>query len=439
MVSDSRCFVVVDGGRRVDLVAPGSMVLGEVLDSAGIRRQRGHLRAVDGSVAAPGMLVGDLADGAWLTVVDPSVSVVSSRRERAVARQIVGPWWALAAVGLVAALVALPHGLVRIAAASTLGVAASVGVVIAVRRAPTDDAVRTFRVAAPALVGVAAVVVAVPREGAGGTHLVVVAAALAVAALAVLAAAVDRTVQSRAALGVVVVVCGGLAGVWGLVLALGWDARVGAAVVVGAVPLGLRALPGALFSVPDGWLVDVERYQDTRWSVRDRPSAVLDTVDAKRVGAKVRGAAEARVVGTVLLSAVGAVALPFAVPAGSASTVVRAGQVGLLVCYAAAMTLLARSAGGRYLHWVPRASAVVAVVVGVRLAGLAGAALTVVALAALAAGLVGVGVVVLLGRGARSLVLSRVGDGVEAVAVAFCLPAGLLAGNVVEALRTLVA
>jgi hypothetical protein len=287
-------------------------------------------------------------------------------------------------------------------------------------------------------VGVAAVVVAVPRDGVGSSHLVVVAAAFVVAALAALAAATGRAARSRAAFGVVAMVCGGVAVVWGLVLALGWDARTGAAVMVGAVPLALRALPGALFAVPDGWLIDIERYQDTRWSVRPPALGMLDTVDDAQVRAKVRGAAGARVAGTVLLSGLGAVALPFAVPAGPASAVVRGGQIGLLVCYAASMVLLARSAG-RHLHWVPRASAVVAVVVGVRLCAPTGPVLTLVALGALVAGLVAVVVAVVLSRGGRSLVWSRVGDVVEGASVAFCLPAGLLAGDVVEALRTLVA
>ncbi|MDR3068397.1 MAG: hypothetical protein LBU50_02720 [Cellulomonas sp.] len=447
MTADNRCFAVLDGDRRIDLVASGSMVLGEVLDSAGIRRQRGQLRAVDGSITAPGTLVADLADGALLTVVDPSASVVSGsvvsgsvvsgRREPAgAARRVVGPWWALAATGLVTVSVAAVQGPVswRFVGAAVLGVVAVVGVVAAVRHRPT----RAVRVAAPAVVGVAAGAVAVPRAGVGSLHLAVVAAALVVATLVALAAASDRSAQSRAAFGVVAVVCGGVASLSGLVLALGWDARTGAAVVVGAVPLGLRALPGALFAVPDGWLVDVERYQDTRWAVRDRAPAVLDSVDGAQVRAKVRGAADARVAGTVLLSGAGAAALLLAVPAGSASAVVRGGQIGLLVCYAAAMALLARSAG-RHLHWVPRASAVVAVVVGVRLWGPVGSALTGAALGALVAGLVAVAVAVVIGRGGRSLVWSRVGDVVEAVALALCLPAGLLAGDVVEVVRTLVA
>jgi len=327
----------------------------------------------------------------------------------------------------------------RIAAAAVLGAVASVGAVVAVRRAPADGEVRAFWVMAPAIVGVGAAALAAPRGEVGGTHLLIVAAALAAAVLFALAAAADRATLSRAAFGVVAVACAGFAAVWGLVLALGWDSRTGAAVVVGAVPLGLRALPGVLFSVPDSWLVDVERYQETRWSVRDRPPAVLDRVDAAQVRAKVRGAVGARVVGTVLLSGVGAVALPFAVPAGSVSAVVRGGQIGLVVCYAAAMTLLARSAGVRHLHWVPRASAVVAVAVGVRLASLTGSALTLAALGSLLAGLVAVVGVVVLGRGGTSLVLSRTGDVVEAVALALCLPAGLLAGDVVDAVRTLVA
>ncbi len=434
MASDNRCFAVLDGDRRFDLVASGSLALGEVLDSAGIRRQHGQLRGIDGSVAAPGTLVADLPDGALLTVVDPSSSVAPGPRERAVvSRRVTGPWWGLAAAGLATMSVAATQGAVAWrTAGAVLGVVAVVGLVVAVRRR------RPVAAVAPAVAGVAAVVVAVPTDGAGSTHLLVVAVAVALAALATLAAAVDPAARSRASFGVVAVVCSGTALVWGLVLALGWPAATGAALLAGLVPLGLRALPGALFTVPDSWLVDVERYRDTRWSVRDRAPAVLDTVDEALVQAKVSSAADARVAGTVLLSGAGAVALLFAVPAGPASAVERGGQIGLLACYAAAMLLLARGAG-RHLHWVLRASGVVALVVGLRLWSPAGPVLTAAALAAVVAGMVALAVMVGVSRGGRSLVWSRVADVVETAALALCLPAGLLAGGVVEALRTLVA
>jgi len=415
------------------------MVLGEVLDSAGLRRQHGQVRTVAGH--APGSLVRDLADGALLTVVDPSTTLAGRYGDGVDPRRVTGPWWALAAVGLVTIAVALTSDVVvwQVVVVPVLGVVAAVGAVATVRRRAPDDEHRVFGVLAPAVVGVAAAVVAVPARGTGGTHVVLLTAALAAAAVFTLGAASGPTPQARAGLGVLAAVCTGVAVVWGVVLVLGWDVRTGAAVVAGAVPLGLRALPGALFAVPEGWLIDVERYQDTRWSVRSRPTAVLDMVDDQQVRAKVRVATQARVAGTVVLSVVGAAALPFAVPVGPAPVLVRVGQLGLLVCYAAVMTALARSVGGRHLHWVPRASAVVAVVVAVRLCAVSGPVLTVVALGAIVAAFVAVGVAVLVSRGVRSLAWSRVADIVEAVALVACLPAGLLAANVVEALRTMVA
>ncbi|MCL2422295.1 MAG: hypothetical protein FWD11_00100 [Micrococcales bacterium] len=435
MNADLRRFVVVDGDRRLDLVAPGSMGLGEVLDTAGLPRRQGQLRTVAGGV--PGSLVRDLDDGALLTVTDLSTSAVPPHGRAVVGRRITGPWWALAAVGLVTISVVLTSEAVewRQTVAAVLAVVAVVGAVAAVRA--RDGDYPAFAVVGPALVGVAAVVVTVSAHQVGGTHLVLLAASLAAAA--VFTAGAATATQTRASLGVVAVVCMAMAVVWGVLLVLGWDVAMGAAVIAGAVPLGLRALPGALFGVAEGWLIDVERYQDTRWSVRSRPPAVLDVVDDVAVRAKVCAAAQARVVGTVVLSAVGAVALPFAVPPGSASVLVRVGQLGLLVCYVAAMTTLARSVGGRYLHWVPRASAVVAVLVAVRLAGFGGPMLTVVAVVAVLAGLGAAGVAVLVARGTRSLVWSRAADIVEAVAVVVCLPAGLIAADVVAALRRLVA
>ncbi|MCL2849832.1 MAG: hypothetical protein FWE61_07295 [Micrococcales bacterium] len=440
MSAQTRRFAVVDGERRVDLVAHRSLALAQVLDSAGIHRRHGQLRVVGPDVAVPGALVGDLDDGALLTVVDPTEAVVGRSRQPAVARHISGPWWAIAAVGLVTVSLALSHDAVAwpAVAAAVLGVAAGAGTLAAVRCGPADEG-RVWRVFAPAVLGVAAVVVLVPRTGTGGTHLLIIAAAAVTAVVFALAATSDQGLHSRAGLVVVAVVCGGVGCVWGVVLALGWEPRAAAALVVGAVPLALRALPGALFAVPDGWLIDVERYQDTQWSVRSRPQSVLDAVDGDQVRATVRRGAAARVAGTVVLSAAGAVALPFAVVAGGASLVVRIGQVVLLVCYGTAMVLLARSVGGRHLRWVPRASGAVAIVVGLRLCALDGPVLILVAVGAIVAGLAAVGVAVLVWRGARSLVASRAGDIAETVTLVLCMPAAAVASDVLEALRTLVA
>jgi len=448
-MAESRHFAVLDGDSRVDLVAPGSMTLGEALDSAGVRRARGRLQVLGrhgaGQPAVLSAPVAALDDGALLTVVDPGavIGVRASEAPHEAGRHVAGLWWGQAAAGLAVVALVLTRGPVAwpVATALVLGAAAGGGAVAAVRRTPVDGGARAARVAGPVMLGVAAVVVVTPSEPVGGVHLLVVVAALAAATLLVLAVAADSSALSRRALGVAAVVCGVVAAVWGAVLALGWDPRVGAAVVAGAVPLALRALPSVLVPVADGDTIDVERYQDTRWSVRDWPGPGLAVVDARLVDRTTRGAVVARAVGTVLLSVLGAAALPFAVPDGPASGVVRGGQAGLLVCYAAAMTMLGRSAGVRHLHWVPRGSAVVAVAVGARslLGGLSGSALALGALGALAAGLVAGALAVLVGRGARSLVLSRVGDLVEALGVALCLPAGLLAGDIVEAIRTVVA
>ncbi|WP_159806866.1 ROK family protein [Cellulomonas citrea] len=264
---------------------------------------------------------------------------------------------------------------------------------------------------------------------------------LAAGLLLVVTVVADPGARSRGALGAAAVVLLASALVWAVVLFVGWGPQVAAAVTVGAVPLALRALPSTLLDVPDGYFIDYEASMGTRWSIRGRVPADPGPVDGAGIGGQVQAATAARTSGTLVLSVLGAVSLPFAVPAEPAGGLVLGGRIALLICYATAMTLLARSVGVRGLHWAPRGSAAVAVVVGARLAldalPATGAALA--ACAALLAGLVVAGLVVLVGRGARSLVLSRTADIAETLTIALSLPAGLLAGDLIDHLRALVA
>ncbi|MCL2455720.1 MAG: hypothetical protein FWD18_10540 [Micrococcales bacterium] len=486
-----RHLLIQDGGRRVAVRVPVGAVLGDALDAAGADRDGGRLRVIDADrmcAVDPGVAVAGLEDGASFTVVDPVATHGQERPrgERAAEggrSRAAGPWWGLVAVGLVVVALVLTGSSVladtsapwRLLVVVILGAAALAGTAVAVRQgaSPQDgplastgdrgstttpgavstatgegragavgDGVRVARVAGPAALGAGAAVVAVPTGGPGGAHLMLMAAALVVVVLLSLAVTVDPSARSRPALGAAAVIVAVVAGVWGLTLELGWDVQVGAAVLVGAVPVALRALPVFLMDVPDGFFIDYERFQDTRWSVRGRMPAPEGKVDGGAARTRVRGAVAAQVTATVMLSVIGAAALPFAVTADPGSLLVRIGQIVLLVCFAAAMTLLGRRVGVPHLHWVPRGAALVAVGVAawVLLAGSTATGLLMLgAVGAVLVGLAAGGLAVALGRGARSLVLSRAGDGVEATTVALCLPAGMLAANMLEAIRSAVA
>jgi hypothetical protein len=89
------------------------------------------------------------------------------------------------------------------------------------------------------------------------------------------------------------------------------------------------------------------------------------------------------------------------------------------------------------LRWVPRAAAaVVVLLVAVGLSATIGVvAIFVAAGSLLVIGLTTAIILVPIGRGARSLVWSRLGDFFESLAVAFAFPAALLAADVLTVLR----
>jgi hypothetical protein len=64
---------------------------------------------------------------------------------------------------------------------------------------------------------------------------------------------------------------------------------------------------------------------------------------------------------------------------------------------------------------------------------------SVLAAALMAAAMLAALLIVPVGRGASSLVWSRLGDTLEWLAVALALPMGLLAGDLVESVRTVMA
>ena len=211
-----------------------------------------------------------------------------------------------------------------------------------------------------------------------------------------------------------------------------------ASVALGAVPVALRALPTTLIDVAPGTFIEYRRFQTSRWAVRQQLPAEVGPIESSaahdlvgRASARLRG-------GTALLSIVAAVTAPFALPEfDPAAPLVFAGRIALATCVVLALLLGARRSSAPALHWMPRAAALV--VAAVALVGALRAAgplfLTVLAGAALLLGVAIAAAIVPVGRGARSLVWSRVGDVFEWLAVVLALPAGLLAADTIGVLR----
>jgi hypothetical protein len=439
----SRRIAVLDGGRRLDVAVPLGGTVGDVLAGLGLDGPGTRVPVLDGIRADPATPVADVEDGALLVLVDPSEVAPRTRAARVDGAPTgVAPlWWAQVAAGLVLLVVSALQHEARPLVAGVLGACALAATLAAALGHPLDDAARAARMAGPGALVLAAAAFGVPRTQAGTVQLAMLVVFLAVAVLLVVAVATDAGSRTRDAWGTAAVVALVVGVVWAIVLALGWDVSLAAAVTAGAVPLGVRALPSGVLSVPDGYFLDYDRHMDTRWTVRGTVEPVIPTADGAAVRRTVRSAAAAQSTGTVLLCALGALALPVAVAPGGASGLVLGGRIGLLACYALSLTLMARTVGVRALAWTMRASALVAVGLGVRMALTGGSAPVVVAAAgvALIGGVVVASVAVAVGRGARSLVLSRVADVVEMLALVLCLPAGLLAGGIIETLRAFVA
>ncbi|WP_309134931.1 hypothetical protein [Cellulomonas sp.] len=444
-----RRFVVLDGDRRLDLALPPTGTLADALGAAGVALDDPRLTLLVGDRAADAATpVTDVEDGTLLTVVDPGARPTETRREARV-RRLAGrgadtpAWWALLALAALAVAldVLAPDLLGRhgsAGAAGLLALGALSTAVLAARR--TDDLPTALRVATPTVLAVAAAVTLVPDAWYGATVLDVATAAAAVGVLGVAGVALADARAWRASFGAVAGVAAGVAAVWGTTLLLGWPAQAAAALTAGAVPVALRALPAALLQIDEGYFMDYGRYLRNRWSVRGTVPADPGSVDGEQMREHVRAASAARATATVTLAAVGALALPAAVPLHPAGGLVVGGTIALVVCYLLGLLLLARTESVPALRWVVRASAVVAAVVGLRtLTATVGAdTQTLVAGLLAVVGVAAAVVAVPLGRGARSLGLSRTGDVLQGMGTVLALPAALLAAGGLELVRTAV-
>lgn len=441
-MDDSRRIVVIDGSRRLDLAIPTDGTIGDALYQVGVTRDGGRLPLVaNGLPTDPDTLVKDLTDGSLFAVVDPEAIPASGAADIAKARirQLAGPWWAQGAIGVTATAIVLAGGYEPVfwvpLAFGVLAVLGAFGV--AQYSTKLGSAGRTARILGPTALAAAAISSAVPFAQVGGGQLVVVSISLVTTVLLALAITIDPSQQVRDALGTAAVISVTIAVIWGTSLLLSWPVAFAAAVTVGGVPLALRALPTTLLDIPDGYFIDFDRYMTTRWSPRGKVPPPPGSIDGENIKEQVLGANAARVTGTLLMSVIGAVALPFAVSAPPLDGFTIGGQIALLIAYPSAMVLLGRSAGIAGLHWAPRISALVAVALGVGMIASADSQtwILVTVVLAIVAALVTSWIAVALGRGASSLVISRIGDWTEALTLALSLPSALLAAGGLEIIR----
>lgn len=420
-------------GRRHDLAVPKGEALAGVLAAVGV-----HLGAdervlgPDGAAVDTGTLMTELREGGLYAVTGgPADGKRAGDVEVAVP---VSPLpWALGGLGLVTALLALGAGGWRWIAVAALALAAAAALLAGSR----TTSGRAAAVVSFALAGLAACLGILPSVAATpGLAIAVSAAAVTVTAAVLMVVARDD--GARAAATPIVVVSALFAALALLSPALQWTPPQLLIAASAAAVVGIRAAPSLLVGVDPGYHLDYGRFMVLRWTVRGRVPEFIERVDEDRVRGIV-AASEARLESSILLlSVIAAAGLPAAaLPLGSGDPLTAIAAAGYLVFAVLGLLLTSRRTVSPVLRRPPRVAV---------LAGLLGLAAmlaprapslpsTVAASVLLLAAGIAASMIVPLARGERSLGWSRTGDIVDSIAVAFVLPAGLLAAGTLNLLR----
>lgn len=455
MTWERRRLALSSDAVRFDVAVPLDASTRDALAAIGVAFDQGRHAVVSRSgrevdADAP---VADLADGTLLTVVDltafsprPSAKTVAMEQARTEHHAV---WWLLATTAVMLAAAALGDlaksttllgDSTRIPVAAALGVGAAIAAAWWTLRASTTGGTGFALTATSSLAFAAGVVGAPHMEGA--THLAVTVGLLCATVLTALMAVAASERAVRGAIAAATAVFLVLAIVWGGTLLLQWATTTAAAISLGLVAPCIRWIPNLLLDFEDGYAIQFENFMSSRWSVRGAVPADPGQVTMAVVKPQVDESLAKLTTGILMLSVLAAITTPLVVPGIYASNLlVRIGTIGVIAATIAALFLSPRHSSSTALRWMPRVtSAFMAVVVAIAFAmHSTDATRSVLAVMLLVAGLLVAVLIVPVGRGASSLVWSRMGDTFEWLAVALALPMGLLAGNVLESVRTVMA
>jgi hypothetical protein len=448
-IVERRRIVLQSEDRRIDLSLPFDETLDDALALSGLSTEDRFVTVGPGGFEIPGDTeCEDLIDGGLYALIDRSAlapRAANAARHAPTRADHGARWWMLAVSGLLLVAVFAQGGgdpLLRLVVALIL-VAGTLGGAIAWARRDSMAGVRgILGVLAPVLMSFAAGALLIPSSLGSSAHLSTASGFLAAGITTAIVAVSARARPMRAAAGTATVLLVSLAAVWGLALLLRWGPADAAAISLGLVPLGLRALPSSLVNLPEGYFIDYKHFMTSRWTVRGAIPDSVGILRTERITAVVDDSSARLVAGTAVLSVVAAVMAPVAfLRPWSADPIVVSGGIALLVCVILALLLTPRHTTSRVLRWLPRAAAgAVFVVAAIQTALALGAGFQVLGATALfAIALVAVAVVVPISRGSSSLIWSRFGDAFEWLAVALSLPAALLFADSLSLLRGMMA
>ncbi|KJL21445.1 hypothetical protein RN51_02466 [Microbacterium oxydans] len=449
-IVERRRIVLQSEDRRIDLSLPLDETLEDALILSGLSTADRFVTIGPGGFEIPGDTeCEDLVDGGLYALIDRTALAPQARP----AETATGPtradhgarWWMLAVSGLLlVAVFAQGAGdpLLRLLIALLVAVGAVSGAVAWARRDSAAGVRGILGVLAPVLLSFAAGALLIPAALEASAHLSTAAGFLAAGTTTAIIAVTARARPMRAAAGTATVLLVALAAVWGLALLLRWGQAEAAAISLGLIPLGLRALPSSLVNLPEGYFIDYKHFMTSRWTVRGAIPESVGLLRPERITAVVDDSSARLIAGTAVLSVVSALMAPIAfLRPWPDDTLVIIGGIALLCCLGLALLLTPRHTTSRILRWFPRAAAaVVFLVAGIHAATALGAGFQVLGAAVLfAVGLVAVAIVIPVSRGARSLIWSRFGDAFEWLAVALALPSALLYANALSLLRGMMA
>lgn len=447
---ERRRIVIQSEDRRIDLALPLDDTLDEALEASGLPTAAEFIVIGPGGFEVPGETVcEDLTDGGLYALIDRTGLPPRGRPTQATSTQTRADhgarWWMLAVAALVL-VAAFAQGagdpLLRLLVALLLVIGAVGGAVAWARRDAAAGVRGILGVLAPVLLSFAAGALLIPAQLEASAHLSAASGFLAAGITTAVIAVSARLRTVRAAAGTTTVLLVSLAAVWGVTLLLHWGAPEAAAISLGLVPLGLRALPSSLVNMPEGYFIDYKHFMTSRWTVRGAIPESVGLLRTERITEVVDDSSARLIAGTAVLSIVAAVMAPIAfLRPWSGDVFVVSGGIALFVCLALALMLTPRHTTSRVLRWLPRAAAgVVLVIAGIQASVALGDGAQILGAAVLfAIGLTAVGVIIPIARGASSLIWSRFGDAFEWLAVALALPAALLSADALSLVRGMMA
>lgn len=448
-IVERRRIVLQSEDRRIDLSLPFDETLDDALVLSGLSSADGFVVVGPGGFEVPGDTeCEDLVDGGLYALIDREALVPRAVRAASGAPDRAdhgARWWMLGVSGLLlVAVFAQGAGdpLLRMSVALIMVVGTFGGAVAWARRDSMAGVRGVLGVLAPVLMAFSAGALLIPAALESSAHLSTATGFLAAGVTTAIVAVVARARPMRAAAGTATVLLVSLAAIWGLALLVRWEPAEAAAISLGLVPLGLRALPSSLVNLPEGYFIDYKHFMTSRWTVRGAIPDSVGILRSERITAVVDDSSARLVAGTAVLSIVAAVMAPIAfLRPWSDDPFVVSGGIALLVCVILALLLTPRHTTSRILRWLPRAAAgVVFIVAAIQAAAALGTGFQILGAAVLfTIALVAVAVIVPISRGSSSLVWSRFGDAFEWLAVALSLPAALLFADSLSLLRGMMA